>query len=178
MCDIISTELVVIAFYFSVKMSSVTESAQIYSLLIQQHYKVSFHIRAVVFMLSCSNRCNNQMEGNKPSYCAKWYWRGGVREWEGGGKSSHRGWLVQVPQIMPGFYSIEGTLLIPPLFGGMLRWPKGPPPVHFYAMMFFLMVHKYQWILVRGEWNCKSQLCCASCYLFYYESVLLKPFNL
>ena len=41
-CNIISIELVVIAFYFSVKMSSVTESAQIYSLLIQQHYKVSF----------------------------------------------------------------------------------------------------------------------------------------
>lgn len=127
-CDIISTELVVIAFYFSVKMSSVTESAQIYSLLIQQHYKVSFHIRAVVFMPSCSNRCNYQMEGNNPSYCAKWYWRGGVRKWEGGGKSSHRGWLVQVPQIMPGFIEgIEGTLLIPPLLGGMLCWPKGPP---------------------------------------------------
>ena len=127
-CDIISTELVVIAFYFSVKMSSVTESAQIYSLLIQQHYKVSFHIRAVVFMPSSSNRCNYQMEGNNPSYCAKWYWRGGVRKWEGGGKSSHRGWLVQVPQIMPGFIEgIEGTLLIPPLLGGMLCWPKGPP---------------------------------------------------
>ena len=137
-CDIISTELVVIAFYFSVKMSSVTESAQIYSLLIQQHYKVSFHIRAVVFMPSCSNRCNYQMEGNNPSYCAKWYWRGGVREWEGGGKSSHRGWLVQVPQIMPGFCSIEGTLLIPPLLGGMLCWPKGPPPCAFLCNDVFL----------------------------------------
>ena len=69
------------------------------------------------------------------------------------------------------------------------RWGRGmgmvgcfvdlrDPPVHFYAMMFFLMVHKYQFILVSGEWNCKNQLCCASCYLFYYESVLLKPFNL
>lgn len=34
------------------------------------------------------------MEGNNFSYCVKWYWRGGVREWEGGGKLSYRGWLV------------------------------------------------------------------------------------
>lgn len=83
-CNIISIELVVIAFYFSVKMSSVTESAQIYSLLIQQHYKVSFHIRAVVFMPSCSNRCNYQMEGNNPQLLCQMIlkrWGKGMGRW-------------------------------------------------------------------------------------------------